>query len=336
MVRRFALALAIVLTLLAPSMAKAQTAAEAIAADLDAWWAEQFAARGLVYTSPQLELVSEPGTEFCASIDVFYAPAGYCSTNQEITISTGFVSPDAVGALLPLISHEWGHHIQNLTDTGAYTPLEQELQADCFAGAFIDFAADSDWISPVVAAMALQLTQSAGDVWWEGSFDEAIHGTKADRASRSWPGRAAAWRRAVSSYPLNRILTKRRAPRVSTRGARTSELGVGRYARPWTARKIKSRIIAPMTAAMKLPMLQPRVNVPPPINEKIRPPMKAPMMPTMILPSQPCRAFVAGNHARYPTSERSENDPGDDPEATVDVHHCPPDSPAGRPGVALV
>ena len=123
MVRRFALALAIVLTLLAPSMAKAQTAAEAIAADLDAWWAEQFA-----------------GTEFCASIDVFYAPAGYCSTNQEITISTGFVSPDAVGALLPLISHEWGHHIQNLTDTGASTPLEQELQADCFAGAFIDFA----------------------------------------------------------------------------------------------------------------------------------------------------------------------------------------------------
>jgi predicted metalloprotease len=163
-------------------MARAQTAAEAIAADLDAWWAEQFAARGLVYTSPQLELVSEPGTEFCASIDVFYAPAGYCSTNQEITVSTGFVSPDAVGALLPLISHEWGHHIQNLTDTGAYTPLEQELQADCFAGAFIAFAADSDWISPVVAAIALQLTQSAGDVWWEGSFDEAIHGTKADRA----------------------------------------------------------------------------------------------------------------------------------------------------------
>src|ERR671912_223977 len=168
MALRFALALAIVLTLLAPSMAKAQTAAEAIAADLDAWWAEQFAARGLVYTSPQLELISEPETEFCASIDVFYAPAGYCSTNQEITISTGFVSPDAVGALLPLISHEWGHHIQNLTDTGASTPLEQELQAD--------------WISPVVAAMALQLTQSAGDVWWEGSFDEAIHGTKADRA----------------------------------------------------------------------------------------------------------------------------------------------------------
>lgn len=182
MARRLVLALAIVLTLLTPSVANAQTAAEAIAADIDAWWSAEFAARGLAYSSPQLELVSEPGTEICAGIDVFYAPAGYCATNQEITISTGFVSPDAVSVLLPLMSHEWGHHIQNLTDTGAYTPIEQELQADCFAGAFIDFAADADWISPVVAAMALQLTQSAGDVWWEGSFDEAIHGTKADRA----------------------------------------------------------------------------------------------------------------------------------------------------------
>ena len=182
MARRFGLAVAIVLTLLTPSLVSAQSAAEAIAVDIDAWWSAEFAARGLTYTSPRLELVSEPGTEFCGPIDVFYAPAGYCSTNQTITVSTGFVSPDAVAVLLPLISHEWGHHIQNLIDTGAHTPLEQELQSDCFAGAFIAFAADADWISPVVAAMALQLTQSAGDVWWEGTFDEAIHGTKADRA----------------------------------------------------------------------------------------------------------------------------------------------------------
>ena len=182
MARRFGLAVAIVLTLLTPSLVSAQSAAEAIAVDIDAWWSAEFAARGLTYTSPRLELVSEPGTEFCGPIDVFYAPAGYCSTNQTITVSTGFVSPDAVVVLLPLISHEWGHHIQNLTDTGASTSLEQELQSDCFAGAFIAFAADADWISPVVAAMALQLTQSAGDVWWEGTFDEAIHGTKADRA----------------------------------------------------------------------------------------------------------------------------------------------------------
>src|SRR5215212_1870706 len=182
MVRRFVLAVTIVLTLLGPSVARAQTAAEGIAADVDAWWSNEFAARGLAYHSPQLELVSEPGTEFCAGIDVFYAPAGYCATNEEITISTGFVSPDDVAFLLPLISHEWGHHIQNLTDTGAYTPMEQELQADCFAGAFTAFAADSDWISPVGPAIPHKITQSTTAVRWDGSFDEAIHGTKADRA----------------------------------------------------------------------------------------------------------------------------------------------------------
>jgi len=48
--------------------------------------------------------------------------------------------------------------------------------------AFIAFAVASDWISPAIAAMALQLTQSAGDVWWEGTSEEAVHGTKADRA----------------------------------------------------------------------------------------------------------------------------------------------------------
>ncbi len=114
---------------------------------------------------------------------MFYSPAGYCSTNNTITVSTGFVSPDNVVALLPLISHEWGHHIQSLTDTGASGALEQELQSDCFAGAFIDFARQSEWISPVIGALALQLTQSAGDVWWEVPFDEAVHGTQTDRAS---------------------------------------------------------------------------------------------------------------------------------------------------------
>ena len=182
MARRFVLALAIFLTLLAPSVANAQIAAEAIAADIDAWWSAEFAARGLAYSSPQLELVSEPGTEFCAGIDVFYAPAGYCATNQEITISTGFVSPDAVAVLLPLLSHEWGHHIQNLTDTGATTILEAELQADCFAGAYMSHAQSIGLVSPEAVSMALSLTQGAGDVWFFLPHDAPAHGNKAERA----------------------------------------------------------------------------------------------------------------------------------------------------------
>jgi predicted metalloprotease len=180
--RRLALALAMVALLLLPATVRAQSSAEEIAAAVDAWWAEELAARGIPYSSPRLELVTAPGMDFCAFIDTYAVPAGYCAPNQTITISTAFVSPEAVVGLLPLISHEWGHHIQGLTDTGIASPLEAELQADCFAGAFTAFAADADWISPVVAALALQLTQSAGDIWWLAPADEAIHGTGAERA----------------------------------------------------------------------------------------------------------------------------------------------------------
>jgi predicted metalloprotease len=182
MLQRLVLAVAIALTLLAPATARAQSNAELIAADLDAWWSMIFAERGIPYTSPRFEIISAPGMEFCDGFDVYYAIAGYCSTSQEITISTGFVSPDATNVVLTLLSHEWGHHIQNLTDTGITSAFESELQADCFAGAFIAHAAESEWVSPVIGALALQLTQSAGDVWWQVPFDEAIHGTQADRA----------------------------------------------------------------------------------------------------------------------------------------------------------
>ena len=82
-------------------------------------------------------------------------------------------------------------------------------------------------ISPVVAAMALQLTQSAGDVWWEGSFDEAIHGTKADRALAFMAGQSGGLEACGFQIPKSNEQTD--APRgVDPRGA-TSELGECRY-----------------------------------------------------------------------------------------------------------
>ena len=182
MARRFVLALAIVLALLTPSVARAQSTSDLIFAELDAWWAAAFAERGLGYSSPQLELVDAPGTDFCGFLDNCLVPAAYCPSSNEITVSTGFVGPDSLIALLTLISHEWGHHIQILTDTGVRTPIEYELQADCFAGAFIAYATESDLVNPVIGTLALQLTQAAGDVWWAVPFDEAIHGTQSERA----------------------------------------------------------------------------------------------------------------------------------------------------------
>ena len=182
MVRHVVVALAFVLALLAPAGVRAQSNAELIAAEVDAWWAAAFAERGLTYSSPQLEVVTAPDTEICGFLDAFFTPAAYCPGSRTISLSSGFVSPDAITAQLTLISHEWGHHIQNLTDTGVTSALEAELQADCFAGAFIAYAQQADLISPAIGAMALQLSQAAGDVWWAVPFDEAIHGTQSERA----------------------------------------------------------------------------------------------------------------------------------------------------------
>lgn len=182
MLQRLVLAVAIALTLLAPSAARAQTTADLVAAEIDAYWAAVFAERGIPYSSPRFKIVTEPGTDFCGGFDVFYAVAGYCATSREITLSTGFVSPEAVDVVLTVLSHEWGHHIQNLTDTGITSAFESEQQADCFAGAFIAYATEADLVSPVIGAMALQLTQAAGDIWWQVPFDEAIHGTQSERA----------------------------------------------------------------------------------------------------------------------------------------------------------
>src|SRR3954469_313373 len=165
----------------APSAARAQTTIDLIAAALDSYWSAQFADQGLTYYSPRIEEVSAPGMEFCDGFDVYYTPAGYCATNDTITYSTAFGTADDL-SWLPIIAHEWGHHVQGLVDTGVTSVPEEEHQADCFAGAFIAFAQQSGDISPVIASLSLQLTQAAGDIWWLAPDEPMVHGNAAERA----------------------------------------------------------------------------------------------------------------------------------------------------------
>src|SRR5688572_12004978 len=74
------------------------------------------------------------------------------------------------------------------------------------------------------------------------------------------------------------------APELNPPGRSSSpdlELGFVPYVFPRTIRMMKSRISAPTTAAMKLPMLQPRLNVTPAISEQGHPQMNAPLQPPM-------------------------------------------------------
>ena len=188
MIKKLALVMALVAVLLTPNVARAQSSAELIFADLDIFWSQQLAERGIGYSSPRFTIVDYPGQQFCGFLDVYDAIGGYCSTNNTVTLSSAYIDPNYMAGVLTILSHEFGHHIQNLTDTGVGSVLESELQADCFGGAFIRYAVDAGWISPAVSAEAMQLTQSAGDVWWQAPGEPSDHGNKADRVIAYWAG----------------------------------------------------------------------------------------------------------------------------------------------------
>jgi len=164
-----------------PGAVRAQTTVDLIAEALDTYWSAQFADLGLTYYSPRVKEVSAPGMDYCDGFDVYYTPAGFCATNDTITYSDAYGTADDL-SWLPIVAHEWGHHIQYLIDTGASSVSDQEHQADCFAGAFIAYAQDSGDISPVIGTLSLQLTQAAGDIWWLAPGEPMEHGNAAERA----------------------------------------------------------------------------------------------------------------------------------------------------------
>lgn len=182
---RFLLAAVILLTAMAgPGRVAAQSTIEIVVADLDAYWANQFANLGLGYTSPQLQAVDSPLDTDCGVLDPWLSPGAYCAANDTVYYSTAW-APDSPAAEIlwwTVLSHEWGHHVQWLSDTGVDSALAAELQADCFAGAYMRHAADSGLVSQQAVSEALSLTQNAGDVWFFLPEDAAEHGNKAERA----------------------------------------------------------------------------------------------------------------------------------------------------------
>ena len=170
--------------LLAPVTVSAQSTIEVVVSDIDAFWAQQFANAGLAYASPLLVSVQETMTTSCGNIDPYFSPGAYCAADQTVYFSTAWAPDDPAAEILwwTVLSHEWGHHIQWQVDTGVATTLDAELQADCFAGAYLSHAQSIGLVSPEAVSMALSLTQGAGDVWFFLPTDAPEHGNKAERA----------------------------------------------------------------------------------------------------------------------------------------------------------
>jgi uncharacterized protein len=124
---------------------------QAAATSLDAYWEGVL---GSDYVQPEIILFDQATSTGCGDATADVGPF-YCPPDQRVYIDTAFYGElqsrfGASGgplAQLYVVAHEWGHHIQNLSGTMDGLDLQQtgpgsdsvrlELQADCFAGAWV-------------------------------------------------------------------------------------------------------------------------------------------------------------------------------------------------------
>lgn len=128
---------------------------------LDDFWATQAPAVGIAYRQPEMILFDGATSTGCGNATSATGPF-YCPPDQTIYIDTTFYEElrttyGANGgslAELYVVAHEFGHHIQQIggifdgtdrTETGPGSDtIRLEVQADCFAGAWVAGASRTD------------------------------------------------------------------------------------------------------------------------------------------------------------------------------------------------
>ena len=112
--------------------------------DINAFWQQSFASRGLRYSVPLMVPYNQPIGTPCGQ--ALMNNAFYCSASNSIYYDYNFISRiySQVGdyAAVSIIAHEWGHLVQTQLgiSNGRYFSIQMELQADCFAGSYTKYA----------------------------------------------------------------------------------------------------------------------------------------------------------------------------------------------------
>ena len=159
---------------------------EDVRTDVEMFWASELGGGQFQY-----RLI----TEFTAYTDAIDTPCGlvelnsasYCTTNEGVYYDSDFLQffLDEIGDFAPafIISHEIGHHVSNIFGWDApsvISVVQLELQADCFAGAWVTGASARGLLQPAdedETLEALILSGDPADTW----FDPDLHGTSDQR-----------------------------------------------------------------------------------------------------------------------------------------------------------
>lgn len=158
---------------------------EAVANDVNAYWARTFAERGFGYSNPSLVLTEKGGAtpSACggisadpadvpagtpAEVKAAVTPAFYCPADKGLYLASGWMYRESYRAFgdfatAVVIAHEMAHHAQRVSGAVNSSITAGELQADCWAGTWGRAADEAGLLEAGDLEEAVQGLYAAGD-----------------------------------------------------------------------------------------------------------------------------------------------------------------------------
>lgn len=134
-----------------------------VSGDVDGFWAKWSQDHSAPYRSARL-VFAPPGQSRDSGCGVAVAdpadgadgavsPAFYCPQDQTVYLAAGWLYREIYRrfgdlAAAVVVAHEWAHHVQGLRELEPPTVMVAELQADCWAGVWVNDADARDLLDP--------------------------------------------------------------------------------------------------------------------------------------------------------------------------------------------